>query len=367
MSKRVVPVLLLVALLLLAGCASPATPTALQSSPAQSATVGAAQSPTAQTTGQPAKTAYRVALITAQGGLGDRSYNDSGYEGLKRAEKDLGIEVKVIESDDPVGKGEQLLRSAADSGFNLVITLEYSQADALARVAPDYPNTTFAIVNIEVKGDNVVSVIFKEHEGSYLAGALAAMVTTMKDNPMVNPQPIIGVIGGTKSPGIDKFIVGYTEGAKYINPNIQVLTAYSNSFGDPTKGHELALSLYDQGADVIFQVAGGTGEGVFQAAQETNHYAIGVDSDQDYIKPGYILTSMIKRTDNAVYDLCSRLVNGTLKGGTTIEYGLKEKGVDLSPMQYTKDKLPPEFLTKIDELRSKIISGEIVVTDITKQ
>lgn len=358
--------LLMTLSLILASCAQQPTPNPVATQPA-SAKQSTQQTQAEQTLTQlPAKT-YRVALITAQGGLGDRSYNDSGYEGLKRAERELGVEVKVIESADPVGEGEQLLRSAAESGFDLVITLEYSHFDPLARVAPDYPNTKFAILNITVEGDNVVSVIFKEHEASFLAGALAAMVTTMKGNELVNPETIIGAIGGTQSPGIDKFIVGYTEGAHCINPDVKVLTAYSNSFGDPAKGRELALAMYDQGADIVFQIAGGTGEGIFQAAEETKHYAIGVDSDQDYIKPGFILTSMIKRVDNAVYDLCSRLVNGSLQGGTIIEYGLKEEGVGLSPMTYTKDKLPAEFLATVEDLKAKIISGQIKVTDITKQ
>ncbi len=362
MFKRVALFLIVALSLILAACAQqPAsTPAPTQpAAPEQPAQPTQAEQP-------PAKT-YKVALITAQGGLGDRSYNDSGYEGLKRAEKELGVEVKVIESADPVGEGEQLLRSAAESGFDLVITLEYSHFDPLARVAPDYPNTTFAILNIAVEGDNVVSVIFKEHEASFLAGALAAMVTTMENNELVNPEAVIGAIGGTQSPGIDKFIVGYTEGAHYINPEVKVLSAYSNSFGDPAKGRELALAMYDQGADIVFQIAGGTGEGVFQAAEEAKRYAIGVDSDQDYIKPGFILTSMIKRVDNAVYDLCSRLVNGALQGGAIVEYGLKEDGVGLSPMTYTKDKLPAEFLTTVEDLKAKIISGEIKVTDITKQ
>ncbi len=366
MFKRVALFLIVALSLILASCAQqivPTPPVEQPASPEQPAQPTQAEQPPAQ---PPAKT-YKVALITAQGGLGDRSYNDSGYEGLKRAEKELGVEVKVIESADPVGEGEQLLRSAAESGFDLVITLEYSHFDPLARVAPDYPNTTFAILNIAVEGSNVVSVIFKEHEASFLAGALAVMVTTMEGNELVNPEAIIGAIGGTQSPGIDKFIVGYTEGAQYINKDVKVLSAYSNSFGDPAKGRELALAMYDQGADIVFQIAGGTGEGVFQAAEEAKHYAIGVDSDQDYIKPGFILTSMIKRVDNAVYDLCSRLVNGTLQGGSIIEYGLKENGVGLSPMTYTKDKLPPEFLTTVEDLKAKIISGEIKVTDITKQ
>lgn len=315
----------------------------------------------------PAAAPKKVALIIAQGGLGDRSYNDLAYSGLEKAAKDFGVEIKAIESPDPVGEGEQLLRTAAESGFDLVITLEYSHFDPLARVAPDYPDTLFGIVNIAVDQPNVVSIIFKEHEGSFLAGALAAMVTTMEDNPKVNPDKMIGVIGGVQSAGIDKFLVGYEEGAHYIDPDVEVLKAYSEGFGDPAKGKELTLAMYEKGADIVYQVAGGTGEGVFEAAEEKNHYAIGVDSDQDYIKPGFILTSMLKHVDVAIYDVVSRLVDGTLEGGVTVEYGLKEDGVGLSPMEYTKDQIPQSFLDKIDEIRDKIISGEIKVTDITKE
>jgi basic membrane protein A len=160
----------------------------------------------------------KVALIIAQGGLGDRSYNDLAHSGLQRAAEEYGVEVKAIESADPVGEAEQILRTAAESGFDLVITLEYSHFDPLARVAPDYPDTLFGIVNIAVDQPNVVSILFKEHEGSFLAGALAAMVTTMEGNDKVNSDKVLGVIGGVQSAGIDKFLVGYEEGAQYIDP-----------------------------------------------------------------------------------------------------------------------------------------------------
>ncbi len=309
----------------------------------------------------------KVALIIAQGGLGDRSYNDLAHSGLQRAAEEYGAEVKAIESADPVGEAEQILRTAAESGFDLVITLEYSHFDPLARVAPDYPDTLFGIVNIAVDQPNVVSILFKEHEGSFLAGALAAMVTTMEGNDKVNSDKVLGVIGGVQSAGIDKFLVGYEEGAQYIDPEIEVLWAYSEGFGDPAKGKELTLAMYEQGADIVYQVAGGTGEGVFAAAEEQGHYAVGVDSDQDYIKPGFILTSMLKRVDNAVYDVVGRLVDGTLEGGTTVEYGLVENGVGLSPMEYTKDDIPQEFIDQVAELREMIENGEIVVTDVTKE
>lgn len=327
----------------------------------------AACAPQAPVATEAPTTVKKVALIIAQGGLGDKSYNDLAYSGFERAIKDFGIEGKAIESADPVGEGEQLLRTAAKSGYDLVITLEYSHFDPLARVAPDYPNTLFGIVNIGVDQPNVVTVLFKEQEGSFLAGALAAMVTSMPDNPKVNADKIIGSIGGTQSAGIDKFLVGYEEGAHFIDPDVQVLKAYSESFGDPTKGKELTLSMFEQKADIVYQVAGGTGTGVFAAAQEQSHYAVGVDSDQDGLNPGFILTSMIKRTDNAIYDMIGKLVKGELKGGTTLEYGLKEDGVGISPMTYTKSEVPAEFLTKIEDIKAKIISGEIKVTDVTKK
>jgi basic membrane protein A len=329
--------------------------------------LAACGSPAPAATQAPVVTPKKVALIIAQGGLGDKSYNDLAYSGFQRAIKDFGIEGKAIESADPVGEGEQLLRTAAKNGYDLVITLEYSHFDPLARVAPDYPNTLFGIVNIGVDQPNVVTVLFKEQEGSFLAGALAAMVTSMPNNPKVNSDKVIGCIGGTQSAGIDKFLVGYEEGAHYIDPDVKVLKAYSESFGDPTKGKELTVSMFEQKADIVYQVAGGTGTGVFAAAQEQNHYAIGVDSDQDGLNPGFILTSMIKRTDNAIYDMIGKLVKGELKGGSTLEYGLKEDGVGISPMTYTKAEVPAEFLTKIEEIKAKIISGEIKVTDVTKK
>ncbi len=306
----------------------------------------------------------RVALIIAQGGLGDRSYNDLAFAGLTLAAQELGVEVVPIESPDPVGEGEQLLRAAAEAGFDLVITLEFSHFDPLARVAPDYPDTLFAIVNIVVEGDNIVSIMFDEHTGSYLAGMLAALVTTDSDIEQTNDAAVIGAIGGVPSSGIDVFLYGYLQGACAVNPDIEVLLAYSNGFGDPAGGRELALSMHEQGADVVFQVAGGTGEGVIDAASDENFFAVGVDSDQDYLAPGNVLTSMLKRVDVAVFDVISRLVDGTLEGGTVAQYGLDVNGVGLSEMKYTRHIIPAEYMDQVNVAREAIIAGELDVIDI---
>lgn len=305
----------------------------------------------------------RVALIIAQGGLGDRSYNDSAFAGLTLAAAELGAEVTPIESSDPVGEGEQLLRTAAESGFDLVITLEFSHFDPLARVAPDYPDTLFAIVNVQVDAPNVISVLFDEHTGSYLAGALAAQVTTDSEVPNTNADNVIGVIGGVQSSGIDVFLDGYLQGACAINPDITVLFAYSNGFGDPATGSELAKAMNEQGADVVYQVAGGTGQGVIEAAKDTGFWAVGVDSDQDYLAPGFVLTSMLKRVDVAVYDLIARLISGELAGGTVAQYGLDQNGVGLSEMTYSRHLIPRAYMDKVEELKAGIIDGSVSVID----
>jgi basic membrane protein A len=309
---------------------------------------------------------YSVALIIAQGGLGDRSYNDSAFAGLTLAAQQLGVKVTPIESKDPVGEAEQLLRTAAESGFDLVITLEFSHFEPLGRIAPDYPDTTFAIVNVVVDQPNVVSVMFDEHTGSFLAGALAGLVTTDTDLPQINPDPVIGVIGGVKSSGIDVFLYGYLQGACAVNPDSQVLMAYSDNFGDPAKGREMALAMHEQKADIVFQVAGGTGAGIIQAAKDENFFAIGVDSDQDWMAPGNVLTSMLKRVDVAVYDTIEKGVNGELQGGTELRYGLKENGVGLSDMTYTRHLIPKTISDQVATFKQQILDGELNVIDIRR-
>lgn len=306
----------------------------------------------------------RVALIVAQGGLGDESYNDLSFEGFEEGLEATGLEGSPIESDDIVAQGEQVLRRAAESDFGLVIDLEFSHGEILGPIASDFPDTSWAIVNTVVEGDNVLSVLFHEQEGSYLAGALAAMMTTETDNPRINEDKTIGVIGGTQSVGIDKFIVGYMQGAQDVDPEVEVLTSYTNTFGDPAEGKQQAEAMFERGADIVFHVAGGTGAGVIEAAEEADRYAIGVDTDQDDLAPGNVLTSMVKRTDVAVQEVIHQYADGAFEGGTTMTLGLAEDGVGLTEFEHTRDDIPEEFLDRIEELRQQIIDGEIDVHNV---
>lgn len=309
----------------------------------------------------------KAALVIAQGGLGDEAYNDLAYQGFKDAASKYGIDGKSIESKDIVAEGEQLIRAAAGAGYGLVADLEFSHADMIGEVSKDFPDVQFAMVNVPVPGSNVTSIVFKEHEGSYLAGVLAALQTKQTGNRKVNAANRIGFVGGTKSTGIDKFLVGYMQGARSVNPDIEFDIKYADSFGDAAKGQQIATQMYADGTDIIYAVAGGTGAGVIQAAQDQEHYAIGVDTDQDAIAQGYVLTSMVKRTDLAMSNLLRDFSEGEVTGGSTVEYGLKEDGVGLSEMKYTKQDVPEDVMAKVEAAKQEIVDGKVEVWDVTEQ
>ena len=308
-----------------------------------------------------------MALIIAQGGLGDQSYNDLAYAGFKKALAETKLVGKPVESKDIVAQGADILRRASDAGFGLIVDLEYSNGDALQSVAKDYAGVDYVILNQVKSGKNVASVLFEEQQGSYLAGALATMVAKDTAIKGMSGKPIIGVIGGTKSVGIDKFIVGYIQGARAVDPKAEVKVAYSNNFGDPAIGLQMAKAMFDAGANVVYQVAGGTGLGVIQAAKQEGKFAIGVDTDQDGLAPGFVLTSMVKRTDIAVETVVKDYASHSFPGGQTITLGLKQDGVGLSAMKFTKDKIPAADLAKIDDMKNKIIAGDIKVWNVVDQ
>ena len=308
----------------------------------------------------------KIAIVYSTGGLGDQSFNDAAFAGKERAEADFpGITVQQVEPETVTEINTAIENFANDGSFDLIIAIGFSAADGVNASAVAHPNQKFMIVDSVVDQPNVASVTFKEHEGSFLVGAMAAMVTKTNKTAF---------LGGLDIPLINKFRYGFEQGVKYINPNVEVLVAYSpdpsKPFSDQAGGQTVANGFIDQGADVIYAAAGGTGLGVFDAVADQEKgevYAIGVDSNQDHLKPGYILTSMIKRVDVAVYTQIQAIVDGTWTASIK-ELGLKEDGVDISPMNYTqteRDTLYANDKTRfqiVQDIKLAIINGSIVVS-----
>ena len=305
----------------------------------------------------------RVGIVFDNGGKDDRSFNAAAFEGVKRAEKDFGIVLRDVEPGNPTSI-EPAMRAFAERGFNLVIGVGFAQSPIMERVAKDYPNINFAIVDGVIPLPNVASLVFKEHQGSYLVGMIAARTTR---------TGVIGFIGGMDIPLIHKFAVGYAEGARAVNPNIRVIENYVGvtdaAWNNPGKGKELALSQIGKGADVIFTAAGNSGLGAFDAVEQAGkrdgraeRFVIGVDSNQNGVKPGFVLTSMVKRVDNAVYQIVQELVNGKFKGGFHV-YGLDKDGVGYALDQFNQTLIPQDILQEVEAAKQKIINGEIQVTD----
>lgn len=294
----------------------------------------------------------RAAMVTDVGGIGDESFNASAWRGLERARDQLGAEVRYLESRTAADYVRNLT-ALARQGFNVVFAIGFLMEDALSKVAPRFPRVYFGIVDGKAPNlPNCVSLIFNEQEGSYLVGALAGAFT--KTNA-------VGFVGGMNVPLIKKFEYGYRAGVLTTNPKAKVLVGYTGSWDDVSKGRELALTQFSQGADIIYHAAGRCGIGVIRAAQQKGkgYFAIGVDSDQDHLAPGHVLTSMMKRVDNAVFDVCKRVAEGRFKSGTIV-YGVTEKGVGLSPMRFTRKLVPDAIMAKISKLEQLIMQGKVV-------
>ena len=304
--------------------------------------------------------AKKVAIVYSTGGKGDKSFNDSAYRGLEKAKTELGIEVSEYEPKDPTVEAKNQLTEYAQTGeYALIIGVGFTMKDSLQAVAKEYPDQKFALIDDVAEGDNIASLLFKEQEGSFLTGAIAGLMT--KTN-------VIGFVGGMESPVIYRFATGFIQGAKYVNPSVQVVSAYingNNPFNDPVAGKQLTESLISNKADVIMHAAGGSGAGVFKAAQEHKVYAIGVDSDQDGEIEGTILTSMIKNVDVAVFNTIKAALDGTFTAGTTY-FGIAEDGVGTSEFKFTKDIIGQEKIAKVEQLKQDIKEGKITVLDDTK-
>jgi len=291
------------------------------------------------------------AIVYDMGGKFDKSFNEAAYQGAERWKKDTGKTYLDFEIANEAQR-EQALRRMAEKGANPVIGVGFSQGSSIEKVAKEFPKQSFVIIDSVVKAPNVESIVFKEHEGSFLVGVLAAL--TSKTGK-------VGFIGGMDIPLIRRFQCGYEQGAKFANPKIQLVANMTgttpSAWNDPTRGGELAKSQFAKGVDVVFAAAGGTGVGIYQAAKDAGKYAIGVDSNQNHVQPGTMLSSMVKRIDNAVYNSA----NKTTPGITTL--GLKEGGVDYAVDQYNAKLIAPAVKAKVDAAKADIIAGKIKVAD----
>ncbi|MEO5617773.1 MAG: BMP family ABC transporter substrate-binding protein [Candidatus Eisenbacteria bacterium] len=301
----------------------------------------------------------KVGLVFDIGGRGDKSFNDAAYAGLERAQRELGIEFQTLETGEGSDREAQM-RQLAAGGSQLVFGVGFLFTDDIKALAQEFPAVKFACVDFTVtEGEtlpsNLAALKFKEEEGSFLVGALAALISK---------TGTVGFVGGMEIPLIKKFEAGYRAGVAAVSPGTKVIAKYAgttgSAFKDPTKGKELALSEYHQGADIIYHASGSTGLGVFEAARELKKLAIGVDSDQYDSAPGVVLTSMVKRVDTAVYD-CVRLTRGGHFANGVQVFGLKEQGVGWVHDNRNSAQIPGAVKATVDSLEAEIVAGRIVV------
>ena len=315
------------------------------------------------TSGSQDPSKIRVGIVFDIGGKDDRSFNAAAWQGVQRAAKDLPIVLRDIEPGTP-NAIEPAMRAFAERNFDLIIGVGFAQAPIMEQVAKDYPNIQFAIIDGVSQLPNVASLVFKEHEGSYLVGILAAKASR---------TGTIGFLGGMDIGLIHRFAKGYEEGARSVNPNIRVIENYvgvtDSAWNNPGKGKELSLAQIGKGADVIFTAAGNSGLGAFDAVEQqgkqngrATHFVIGVDSNQNMVKPGFVLTSMVKRVDNAVYDIVNDVVNRRFSPGIHV-FGLEKDGVGYAMDDHNKDLVSTDALEAAEAAKKKIIAGDIKVTD----
>ena len=313
------------------------------------------------------KTEVRPTLVLDVGGLGDQSFNDSAYAGLQRAKREFDVQTEYLESSSPTDYVDNLTQ-LADSGYNPVFAVGFLMTDAVNEVAPQYPETNFAIVDSVAEADNAASLVFREQEGSYLAGVVAGLMT-QEDTEYTNPDDkVVGFLGGQESDLIGKFQAGYEAGVESVCSDCEVLVQYAGStpeaFNDPARGKEISLQQINQGADIIYHASGATGAGLFEAAGEKGIFAIGVDADQAKLFPNApILTSVVKRVDNSVFQTIEDARNDDFPGGEVVEFGLDDKGISLAPFGRFDGDVPQNVKDEVDEARQGIIDGDIKVPD----
>jgi basic membrane protein A len=306
---------------------------------------------------------YRVVYVMSDN-LGDKSFNDNAAEGLRRIEAEGG-EAKFLQASpaDPQLWMQNLQAVSADGGWDIIFTGP-GMHDNLAQVAPQYPDQKYVFFDDSLELPNVLSVKYAQNEGSYLAGALAAIVATDKDDfPLITGGKTVGLVAGMDIPVIQDFIAGFKSGVAAIDPSVQVQVAFIGSFSDAQKGYDLSMSVFAGGVDIIYNVAGGAGLGILKAAEDSNRYAIGVDSDQNGLHPEHVVASMVKKIGDSLWDSIETIRAGTAPFGTTVVYGLKNDGVALI---YNAALVPDAVQARVDEAKGKVVAGEITVDTVYK-
>ena len=294
----------------------------------------------------------KIAMVTDVGGVNDQSFNQSAWEGLQRVEKDFGIKVSYKESKQDADYAPNM-ETLTDAGFDLIWGIGFLMGDAIKATAQINPDQKYAIIDFAYGPEtpkNVTGVVFQEEQPSFLVGYIAGKMT--KTNK-------IGFVGGIKFPLIERFEYGYMAGARMANPTCEVLSQYAESFTDAAKGKAIANNMYQKGADIVFHASGGVGDGVIEAAKEKGKWAIGVDKDQNFLAPDNVLTSAMKRVDNAIYDVGRKLKDGQWSGGETVVYNLSNDGVGIAPT--SKKHVPADILAEVDQLVARIKKGEFKV------
>ena len=318
-----------------------------------------------------------VGMVYATGGLGDQSFNDMAHEGIQQAQEEYGLEFQNAEPDAPadVGELQRNFARSSDPDFDLICCIGFVQETDLVENAQEFSDQNWMIVDAVAQTEegplgNVASYVYREHEGSFQVGVLAGMLTGMDydhGGGSTNPdQQMVGFVGGKEIPLIERFEAGYQAGVQHVSEDIEFTSAYAGDWNDPATGQEIATGMYDDGADVVYHAAGGTGAGVFEAAQSEGRYAIGVDSDQSLSASEFsdvIVASMIKRVDTAVYGSAGNVYNDEFQGGQINDLGLAEDGVGAVIGQDFEGELPSEITDELDSTRQAIIDGEISVPD----
>lgn len=307
----------------------------------------------------------KVACILGTGGLGDQSFNDLVYEGLQKAESELGITFDYAEPKQ-VTDFEVIMRDMSDSGeYAVIMCIGFDQTDALSIVAPDYPDQQYAFIDGTVEADNVVCYNCKEHEGSFLVGALAALMKQDAATYNLQDNKNLGFIGAMETDLIVRFAAGFQAGAQYIDPDMTVDIQYvsgDNPFGDTTTAKEIANGQFSRGCDIIYHAAGGSGLGVFTAAAESGFLAIGCNSNQNIIDPDHIVASMLKRVDSAAFEICKGAVEGNLAVGQNVVMGVQDEGIGYT-LEGSNIEVSQDIVDQVEEIKEKIISGEIEVPE----